>query len=78
MSSHSTDHENLSEAILQTLAEENNTTLEALPPLYKSIDPDALETIFDNRDGRWIIQFEHAGYWITVQNGREIEVEEVY
>jgi len=78
MSSHSTDHENLGEAILQTLAEEENTTLEALPPLYKSIDPDALETIFDKRDGRWIIHFEHAGYWITVQNGREIEVEEVY
>lgn len=78
MSSHSTDHENLGEAILQTLAEEENTTLEALPPLYKSVDPDALETIFDGRNGDWIIQFEHAGYWITVQTGGKIRLEEAF
>ena len=78
MSSYGTDDENLGEAILQTLAEKEDTTLEALPSLYKSIDPDALDTIFNDRDGRWIIQFEHAGYWITVKTGGEIELEEVY
>ena len=35
-----------------------------LPPLYNSIDPDALNQLSDSE-----IQFEYIGYEITIENG---------
>ena len=50
--------------ILEKVAEEENCDELDLPPLYNSIDPEALSTLAPSNT----IQFEYLGYEITVEN----------
>lgn len=42
-----------------------------IAPLFESIDPDALETIFDSAESaeHVAVEFEHCGYQITIDGG---------
>lgn len=57
-------------AVVQQVAERASVDATALPPLYESIDPDALDAIFasttagTSRSGR--VEFTYAGYRVTV------------
>ncbi|WP_158237346.1 HalOD1 output domain-containing protein [Halegenticoccus soli] len=75
MTCHVPNHRNLSETIIRMLAE-GNSPPEALPPLYESIDPDALDSLFSRRGVDGTIEFEHAGCRIVVHGNREIQIEE--
>ena len=62
-----------SEAVVATVAERAGTDPVALPPLYDTIDPDALDAIFrDGRPGR--VSFGYAGYEVTVCGRDQITV----
>jgi len=51
--------------ILQEVSEKENCTELDLPPLYHSVDPDALDALGTTCR----IQFEYIGYKIIVENG---------
>ena len=62
-----------SEAVVATVADRSGTDPIALPPLYDSIDPDALDAIFgDDRPGR--VTFSYAGYEVTVCGRDQVTV----
>lgn len=62
-----------SEAVVATVADRAGTEPIALPPLYDSIDPDALDAIFrDDHPGR--VTFSYAGYEVTVCGRDQVTV----
>lgn len=62
-----------SEAVVVTVADRAGVDPIALPPLYDSIDADALDKIFrDDRPGR--VSFSYAGYEVTVCGRDQVTV----
>lgn len=64
-----------SEAVIDTVAEENETAPHELPPLYEAIDPDALDQLFANRDGG-TVTFCCCEHEITVEPNGTITISE--
>lgn len=62
-----------SEGIIEALAEETDTDPLALPPLYETIDPEALDRLFADRDDG-TVTFSYCGYAVTVQHNGEVIV----
>lgn len=64
--------DDVSTSVVQQVAERAGVDATELPPLYDSIDPDALDAIFasttssTSRSGR--IEFTYAGYRVTVSS----------
>ena len=68
--------ETVSENVIHSVAARANADPLDLPPLYNSMDPEALEAgIKAISDGK--IQFEYAGYSVTVYSDETITVSEV-
>ncbi|WP_459808182.1 HalOD1 output domain-containing protein [Halopiger thermotolerans] len=59
----------LSEAIVLGIAEQKEIPPPEMPPLYETIDPEALDTLFRDRDSGHL-SFEYAGYTVVIR-GRE-------
>ncbi|WP_255195378.1 HalOD1 output domain-containing protein [Halorarius litoreus] len=70
----------LSARVVSTVAERKGVAGEALPPLYESIDPDALEAIFEhettNPDSKLQVRFSYAGYLVTIRESGAISLED--
>lgn len=66
-----------SQAIIDAVADAEETTPLALdPPLYEAVDPDALDTVFqDGTDGT--VSFSYHGYAVEVSSGGEVVVSPV-
>ena len=65
--------EPLSAVVLRRIAEREGVAAEDLrPPLYESIDPDALGSLF--RDGSGKAVFDYLGYNVTVDHQGNVEV----
>lgn len=63
----------LSEAVIQGVATQEGVAPEELePPLYDSIDPDALDQLFHETMGQ--VSFEYIDYTITVDSVGNVEV----
>lgn len=64
-----------SEAIIEAIAEETSSDPLELPPLHNSIDPEALDRLFVNRDGGTVTFccYEHE---ITVKQDGTVVVRE--
>lgn len=61
--------------VVQTVADRADSDPLELPPLYESVDPDALDAfVRGTADGR--VEFRYAGYAVTVDSRGEVEVEE--
>lgn len=71
-------YDSLSTAIVEVVAATTDREPTALPPLYESIDTDALDAIADgwtaNTDGRQHVSFAFAGVKVTVESDGGIEV----
>ncbi|WP_167768636.1 HalOD1 output domain-containing protein [Haloarcula amylovorans] len=65
----------LSERIVQRVATTTNSDVVELPPLYDSIDPDALDMTVKEMSGG-AISFKYAGHEVTVTHGGAIRLEE--
>lgn len=67
--------------ILRATADQSEIDIEALPPLYDTINPDALDALFAPRfdgtprgDGQ--TTFDYAGYVVTVYSDGDVEIGE--
>lgn len=61
------DRDQVSEAILRTVAAISDRPLLDLPPLQESVDVDALDQLFSSSDTIRSFQLEYAGYEVTVE-----------
>mgnify|MGYP000496680950 CR=1 FL=1 len=66
-----------SDQVVKSIAEKDGTDPLDLPPLYESVDPDALDALFtpDSREpvlGK--ATFTHAGYEVTVAYDGEVVI----
>lgn len=78
------EDQSLSVAIIQAIAEFSgqssvvSTKDNELDPLYHSIDPDALNSLFSTRRGEESpnrkISFVHDGYEVTVKNSNSLTI----
>jgi len=63
----------VSERVIRTVAEATDTDPAALPPLYESVDPDALNELVESMsDGE--VSFEHADCEITVDSDGGVQL----
>lgn len=65
------------ETIVYRVADEEGVAPDQLEPLYTSIDTDALQDLFDEPSGVRLVEFEYAGYLITVEGGDEVYLESI-
>ncbi|MDS0475457.1 HalOD1 output domain-containing protein [Natrinema sp. 1APR25-10V2] len=64
-----------SQAIVMGLAERNDVSPLEMQPLYEAVNPEALDTLFQNgRSGR--VTFEYAGYEVAVHGNGHIDIHE--
>lgn len=66
--------ESLTEAIVGTVSEREDCDPLELPPLYESIDPDAVEAVMTDVTGEDVreeicLEFSYAGYKFAVDGG---------
>jgi len=66
--------------IVSAVADRKSLSVDSLPPLYESIEPDALEELVGHaatmHDTELVVQFTYAGYIVTVRGSKEISIEE--
>ena len=63
-------------AVISAVAEATGTDPYELSPLYKAVDPEALDRLLDSRPGTSVsvIRFRYAGYEICVEGCGEVSV----
>jgi len=64
----------LSALVVNALSAATETPADELPPLYRVIDPDALDVLFSGCDTDGSVEFQYAGQTVTVFADRTIEV----
>ncbi|MFC6764323.1 HalOD1 output domain-containing protein [Natrinema soli] len=64
-------------AVIEAVAEETDSDPLDLPPLYETIEPDALNTLFNSSETSSQVLFQYAGFEVVVQ-GSEVEVEPLH
>lgn len=76
-----TEKETVSEAVIRTVAVRANKSPRELPPLYDSVDPDALDILFEPTADRsrfgGEVRFPFAGYRVRVSTRSPVAVESV-
>lgn len=66
--------EDPSNTVVLTIAAYSNRTIDDFPPLFSSVDPDALDAIVDSMDeGR--VSFSHADHVVTVTSEGAVSIE---
>lgn len=68
-------HTETTERIVETVATTKSVDPLDLPPLYDSIDPEALEKLVDRMDEGEVV-FTYAGTEVTVTEDGSVDVEE--
>ena len=61
-------------AVVSAVAEAEGVDVVDLPPLYNSIDPEALNRVFSSGAVE-SVEFEYAGYTVVVRGGGEVVVQ---
>jgi len=63
-------------SIISAVAEEAGVDPLELPPLYTAVDGDALATVCDTprKNTPLTVEFEYAGYLITVYAAEDVEI----
>lgn len=73
--------DSLALAVLEAVAEREDTNVTDLPPLHNTIDSEALDKLFrpkydgTPREGGYVA-FIYAGYWVTVYHDGSVELSE--
>ncbi len=64
--------------IAYRLAEESDRAIEELRPLAQSVDPEALDAVFDGRSAEnAYVTFRHEGFTVTVTGDGDVLVDPV-
>jgi len=71
-------HESISYALVREVAAEKGVDPEALVPLHDVIDPDALESMFDDADGSVLqdghLSFNYEGFSVRVDDDGSVSL----
>lgn len=62
--------------VINAVAEESNKSVSELEPLYYSIDPDALNSLFENASGQTVnqLRFTFSGHQVTVDGDGSVGI----
>ncbi|WP_123537847.1 HalOD1 output domain-containing protein [Halosimplex salinum] len=71
----SDDTTETSMAVVEAVAAATETEPTEMPPLARSVDPDALDTLFASADGPIDLSFRYGGVTVTLECGGVIVVE---
>lgn len=63
-----------STAIIKTVAARADVSPQALPPLYESVDPDALDRLFVSSGDKTTVSIDYAGYEVVVTGDGRVQV----
>lgn len=66
--------EPISHRVVFAVAKRADVRPNDLPPLYDSIDPDALNAVVDSGDTDLVISFSFSGYEVTIDGERTVHV----
>lgn len=66
--------QSLSEQVVDAVAAYADSDPLELPPLYESIETDALDVLSRSDGGNCTIRFEYADYEVTVDCGRDPDI----
>jgi len=69
-----TTEASVSTAVIEAVAEAAETEPDELPVLTNVVDPDALDALFAGSETTGSVQFQYAGYDVTVSADRTIQV----
>ncbi|WP_458204795.1 HalOD1 output domain-containing protein [Haladaptatus sp. NG-SE-30] len=72
-----TSYEPVAETVIETISEVSGTDPTEIPPLYESIDPDALDDLFDRSSPESVpirVRFQHDGYEVVVEREGTVTV----
>ena len=72
---HRVPEDDVSTTVLIELADRTNSDVTALPPLYETIDPDALDRLVADGHDDLEIAFDYVGHRITVHGDGSFEFE---
>lgn len=72
---HLHDNERLSEGVVRILAVRTDRPPDDIEPLYTSLDPDALDDLFDQRNSHGRVSFTHGDFRITAYSDGEIRIQ---
>lgn len=61
--------------IMESIAELEGSDPTTLPPLFGTVDPDALDALCDGTTPSLTISFDYLGYGVTVDGDRNVTVE---
>ena len=65
------DQETITAAVVEKIADAEGARVYDVAPLFESVDPDALETIFADSAGDHVaVEFSHAGYRVRIEGGQ--------
>ncbi|GAA0673524.1 HalOD1 output domain-containing protein [Natronoarchaeum mannanilyticum] len=62
--------------VLEGVADADDRRVAELPPLYPTLDPDALGALFRRSDADLRVAFEYEGKAVTVYEGGRVTVDE--
>jgi len=68
-----------SQFIVQRIAEATDREVTQLPPLYDTVDPDALDDLLssiDNDNSSFSIKFSYAGQQVSIEAGGSVNCEQ--
>ncbi|SEO79337.1 hypothetical protein SAMN05216388_101977 [Halorientalis persicus] len=72
------DERSISYALVRKVATEKGVEPEALVPLHDVIDPDALESLFDDADGSVLreghVRFNYEGFSVEIGHDRSVSL----
>lgn len=76
---HGSSDQTLAIVVVSAVAEREQVPAHELPPLYDSVDPDALEALFRHspRDDSLAVSFAYAGYEVTVRSGWQVTLDDL-
>ncbi|WP_435347259.1 HalOD1 output domain-containing protein [Haloarchaeobius sp. HRN-SO-5] len=66
----------LSTQVVEEVARAKDVDPLSLDPIIESVDPDALDRLFDSRNRGLQLTFEYEGYTVTVDGDRQIDLAE--
>jgi hypothetical protein len=64
-------------AVLNAVAAKEGVSVVNLPPINKSVDPDALETLVTETKSSVRIEFQYLEYQVTITATGDIEIDEI-
>ncbi|WP_458188212.1 HalOD1 output domain-containing protein [Haladaptatus sp. NG-WS-4] len=64
----------MSYRVVVAVADEAGTRTIDLPPLYESIEPDALDELVERGDSNLVVSFPFAGHEVVVRGDGTVEI----